>query len=137
MPQLPAVDLGAVLPPRARRTVYVVFVLALVVGYALDLALDSNPGWLTAVLRTLDGLTPLVLVLAAVNVPTGPVVAGLPGTILPDNAETVGTVRSVDLTAPDGYVGSLGDDTDQGHAPIVNPDDVDGDGHHDRTGRFI
>lgn len=76
MPNLPSVDLGRVLPPRARQLVYAVFVVLLVVAFALDVAIDRNPEWLSAALRTLDGLSPLVLVLAAVNVPTGNIVAG-------------------------------------------------------------
>ena len=82
MPLPPAVDLGRVLPPRARQIVYSVFVVLLVVAFALDLAIDRNPEWLTAALRTLDGLAPLLLVLAAVNVPTGHVVDGEDATML-------------------------------------------------------
>lgn len=73
---LPSIDLGRILPPKGRQIVYAVFVIALVVRFALDLAFGNDPEWLLAVGRTLDGLAPLALGLALVNVPTGEIVSG-------------------------------------------------------------
>lgn len=86
MPQLPVVDLGVVLPPRARRVVYVAAVLVFVAVLAADHAVEQNPGWLDGALRVLDFLAPLVAGLAALNVPHRPVVRGDTGTVVDEAA---------------------------------------------------
>lgn len=82
VPALPSIDLGRILPPRARQITYAVFVVALVVRFALDLAFEVDPEWLLAVGRTLDGLSPLALGLALINVPTGDIVDGSSAIVL-------------------------------------------------------
>lgn len=88
MPTPPAVNLGTVITnPRARQIIYAVFVVLQIVVFLLDLGFDNNPGWLNVVGRVLDGALPFVLLLAAVNAPTGVYVDG-------ENATLVGTSQA-------------------------------------------